>query len=116
MLNQLNNSSEVNKTQLKMYFFIFYVEKQIRAIKQTVEMKVMCAKNAWFFWMLQSIQLYWCNEFDVAQAYNDITVTLKRKESMKGLIIRQFIVCKANKVFYLLLKGANSPTSPVAAQ
>ena len=50
-----------------------------------------------FFWLSQFTQ-YWPNEFDVAQAYEDITVTPKKLESMKGLIIRQFIVRKANEV------------------
>ena len=58
-----------------------------------------------FFWLSQFTQ-YWPNEFDVAQVYDDITVTLKKLESMKGLIIRQFIVRKANKVQVYLITAS----------
>ena len=45
-------------------------------------------------------QAYWSDELGEAQTYGDITVTLKRKELIIGLVVREFCVQSGNKVLF----------------
>ena len=45
-------------------------------------------------------QAYWSDELGEAQTYGDITVTLKRKELIIGLVVREFCVQSGSKVLF----------------
>ena len=51
--------------------------------------------------LVQIGQAYWLDELDEAQTYDDVTVTMKMKAMITGLIIREFTVQKLNKVIEL---------------
>ena len=50
------------------------------------------------FGLLQNSKAYWRDELDEGQTYDEVTVTMKLKIMMTGLIIREFNVHKVNKV------------------